>query len=92
MPAPAYDVDFYSDAFIRAPWDHYTAMRALGPVVWLPRHENYALTRYAEVADCLRDAGTFCSGRGVAADKTACDLMQGNSIASDGRPSPARGA
>ncbi|MBK5656653.1 MULTISPECIES: cytochrome P450 [unclassified Bradyrhizobium] len=84
MSAPSYDVDFYSDEFIREPWPHYVAMRKLGPLVWLPRHGNYALTRYQEVADCLRDPETFCSGRGVAADKTACDLMQGNSIASDG--------
>lgn len=84
MTAPIYDIDYYADDIIRAPWEHYAAMRALGPVVWLPRHGNYALTRYQEVANCLRDPETFCSGRGVAADKTACELMQGNSIASDG--------
>lgn len=84
VPAPAYEADFYSDDFIRDPWGHYAAMRALGPVVWLPRHDNYALTRYKEVGDCLRDPATFCSGLGVAADKTACGMMQGNSIASDG--------
>jgi cytochrome P450 len=84
VPAPTYDVDFYSDAFIREPWPHYAAMRALGPVVWLPQHGNYALTRHKEVGECLRDPDTFCSGRGVAADRTACELMQGNSIASDG--------
>lgn len=84
MTVPSYDVDFYSDSFIREPWKHYAAMRALGPLVWLPQHGNYALTRYREVADCLRDPETYCSGRGVAADRTACDLMRGNSIASDG--------
>lgn len=84
MAVPSYDVDFYSDSFIREPWRHYAAMRALGPLVWLPQHGNYALTRYQEVAECLRDPETYCSGRGVAADKTACDLMRGNSIASDG--------
>jgi len=84
MSAPSYDVDFYSDAFIREPWEHYAAMRALGPLVWLPQQGNYALTRYREVAEALRDPETFRSGKGVAGDKTACDLMQGNSIASDG--------
>jgi len=84
MAAPVYDVDFYSDDVIRNPWPHYTAMRALGPLVWLPAHGNYALTRYTEVAECLRDPETFCSGRGVAADNTACETMRGNSIASDG--------
>src|SRR5882757_4915586 len=84
MAAPAYDVDFYSDDFIRNPWPHYAAMRAMGALVWLPQHGNYAVTRYAEVAACLRDPITFCSGRGVAADETACAIMRGNSIASDG--------
>ena len=84
MAAPAYDVDFYSDDVIRNPWPHYAAMRALGALVWLPQHGNYAVTRYAEVAACLRDPVTFCSGRGVAADETACAIMRGNSIASDG--------
>lgn len=84
MSAPSYDVDFYSDAFIREPWGHYAAMRALGPLVWLPQQGNYALTRHREVAAALRDPETFYSGKGVAGDKTACDLMQGNSIASDG--------
>ena len=49
MSAPSYDVDFYSDEFIREPWPHYVAMRKLGPLVWLPRHGNYALTRYQDV-------------------------------------------
>jgi len=52
----------------------------MAPAAWQLRTDPYQ-----EVADCLRDPETFCSGRGVAADKTACDLMQGNSIASDGR-------
>ncbi|MBR0873319.1 cytochrome P450/oxidoreductase [Bradyrhizobium tropiciagri] len=84
MPALSYDVDFYSDEFILDPWPHYAAMRKLGPLIWLPRHGNYALPRYQGVAACLRDPETFSSGQGVAADKTACDLMRGNSIASDG--------
>ena len=47
--APIYDQDFYADDFIRDPYPHYAAMRALGPVVWLPRHGNFAITRYSEV-------------------------------------------
>jgi cytochrome P450 len=93
MTAPAYDVDFYSDEFIRNPWPHYAAMRALGSVVWLPRHGNYALTRHAEVAAALRDHATFISGKGVAADAEANKLTLGNSAASDGeRHSAIRGA
>ena len=82
--APAYDVDFYSDEFIWNPWPHYAAMRALGPVVWLPRYGNYALTRHAAVAAALRDHATFTSGKGVAADARADELTLGNSAAADG--------
>ncbi|WP_158818826.1 cytochrome P450 [Methylocapsa sp. S129] len=85
MPdAPIYDADFYSNDFIRNPWPHYARMRELGPVVWLPRHENFALVRHAEVADALRDHDTFISGRGVAADPLANEVTRGNSAASDG--------
>lgn len=81
---PVYDVDFYSDDFIRNPWPHYAEIRALGPVVWLPQHENYALVRYDEVAQALRDHDTFISGDGVAANAFANEITRGNSAASDG--------
>lgn len=82
--APIYEADLYADAAIRDPWPHYAAMRALGPVVWLPVHGNYALTRHAEIGAALRDHETFVSGMGVAADATANELTRGNSAASDG--------
>jgi cytochrome P450 len=59
-------------------------MRELGPVVWLPQHENYALTRHAEIAAALRDPTTFINGKGVAADSKANEITRGNSAASDG--------
>jgi cytochrome P450 len=59
--APVYDVDFYDDDFVRNPQPHYAAMRALGAVVWLSRHGNYAITRYNEVHAALRDHRIFSS-------------------------------
>ncbi|WP_147292655.1 cytochrome P450/oxidoreductase [Undibacter mobilis] len=82
--APSYDVDFYSDEFIQNPWPHYATMRELGPVVWLPQHDNFALTRHNEVGKALRDHDTFISGKGVAADPKANELTRGNSAGSDG--------
>ncbi|MEJ2623766.1 MAG: hypothetical protein P8Z80_04270 [Pseudolabrys sp.] len=82
--APVYDVDFYSDDFVRNPWPHYAEMRQLGPVVWLPQHENFALTQHAEVSAALRDHAIFISGDGVAADAKANEITRGNSAASDG--------
>jgi cytochrome P450 len=80
---PIYDADFYSDEFILDPHPHYAAMRALGPVVWLPRHGNYAVTRYDEAREALRNHRVFSSAHGVAADQFGCDFMKGNTIASD---------
>jgi cytochrome P450 len=81
--APVYDEDFYSDEFIRDPYPRYAAMRALGPVVWMPRHGNFAVTRYREAREALRNHRIFSSGQGVAADQFGCDFMKGNTIASD---------
>lgn len=64
--APVYAADLYSAPAIRDPFPHYAAMRALGPVVWLPNHRVYALPRYAEVRAALGDNDTFRSNHGVA--------------------------
>ncbi len=83
MQAPAYNVDFYGDDFIRDPWPRYAEMRRLGAVLWLPRLENFALTRHREVRAALQDHATFQSGRGVAADTFGCEFLRGNTVASD---------
>lgn len=80
---PEYDVDFYSDDFIRDPHSHYAEMRALGPVVYLPRLDNYALTQHAVVQNALRDHKRFSSAKGVAGDSFGSDHLQGNTVASD---------
>jgi len=80
---PVYDADFYSDEFILDPLPRYAAMRALGPVIWMARHGNFALSRYHEVRDALRNHRVFSSASGVAADQFGCDFMKGNTIASD---------
>ena len=81
--APTYDVDFYADDFIRDPHPHYAAMRALGPVVYIPSLGNYALTQHAVVQNALRDHARFTSAKGVAGDKFGSDFLQGNTVASD---------
>ncbi|WP_296745727.1 cytochrome P450 [Mesorhizobium sp.] len=92
-PIPEYREDFYSDEFIADPWPHYARMRALGPVVWLPQHQNFALTHHSAVAAAVRDHETFISGKGVAADEVANEMTKGNSAASDGaRHAAIRGA
>ena len=84
MRAPIYEVDLYADDVIRNPFPHYAAMRALGAIVYLPRHDNYAIVRYDELAAALRNPEAFISGRGVAASAAANEITRGNSAASDG--------
>jgi cytochrome P450 len=81
--APVYDADLFCDDFVRDPYPHYTAMRELGPVVWLTRHCNFAVTRYQEVKEALRNWQTFSAAQGVAADQIGCDFLRGNTLASD---------
>jgi len=80
---PVYDVDFYTDDVIANPWEDYAAMRELGPVVWLPRLGNFAITRYAEVREALRNWRVFSSAQGIAADQFGCDFIKGGTLTSD---------
>jgi cytochrome P450 len=81
---PTCDDDFYGDDFIRDPYPRYAAMRALGPVVWMSQHGNFAATHYQEVREALRNDRVFSSAQGVAGDQFGCDFMKGNTLASDG--------
>lgn len=44
---PVYRENLYSVANSKDPHPHYRRLRELGPVVWLPKHRVYAITRYA---------------------------------------------
>ncbi len=81
--APTYHVDVFGDDFIQDPYPRCAEMRALGPVLWLSRHEVFAAVRYAEVSQALRDPQTFISGKGVAINDQANALLIGNSLNSD---------
>ncbi|MFB8003085.1 cytochrome P450 [Nocardia sp. NPDC056000] len=81
---PTYSEDLYSDAAILDPYPHYRALRALGPVVWLPGLEVYALPRYGEVRAVLADDATFRTGDGVSLNERYNTLLRGSTFASDG--------
>ncbi len=81
---PVYPADVYSAAAIRDPYPHYARMRALGPVVWLPKQKLYALPRYAEVKAALRDSDTFRSSGGVALNPISRRLGRRSFLMLDG--------
>ena len=44
----SYDVDLYCDEVILDPYDHYRAIRELGSVVYLPKHNLWAMSCHAD--------------------------------------------
>ena len=83
-PIPSYDVDLYTDDALADPWEHYRAMRDLGPVVWLPAHDVYAVMRYADVRAVLDAPAVFRSGEGVGLNDFINAGGQGTTLMSDG--------
>ena len=81
---PSYDVDLYADGALADPYGHYRALRDLGPVVWLPVHDVYAVARDADVRRVLDDPGVFCSGQGVGLNEVINAGGRGTTLMSDG--------
>lgn len=82
-PFPSYDVDLYADDVIEDQFRHFSAMRELGPVVWLPQHGNFAITRHAELSQALLNWQVFSSAQGIAGDDFGCEFAKGGTLASD---------
>lgn len=80
---PMYDADMFSDDGIASPYEHYRAIRALGPVVALPAQDLLAVGRYADVKGILLDHRHFVSGQGVALNQTVNTMSRGTTLASD---------
>ena len=81
---PQYRRNIYSTDAILDPYPHYARLRELGPVVWLPGQQVFAIPRYAECKAVLLDDETFVSGDGVALNPIANRLGRGTTLNSDG--------
>jgi cytochrome P450 len=62
---PTSDVDPFDHDVLEDPLPFQAALRDAGPVVYLRRHDVYAMGRYAEVHAALTDWQRFPSGAGV---------------------------
>lgn len=80
---PTFSEDIYGEASIAAPYGHYRALRALGPVVYLPAQDVLVVSRYKDVKAALLDHRTFTSGEGIALNGIANAIGRGTMIASD---------
>lgn len=81
---PSYPVDFYSDELVLDPHVHYRAIRDLGPAVYLPRNDLWAICRYQDVRSALRADEAFISGKGVSANQYMNNDRQVATLVSDG--------
>jgi len=59
------DLDPYDPAFLADPFPSYAVMREAGPVVWLKKYGVFAVSRFKEVQEVLKDYETFCSSGGA---------------------------
>lgn len=62
---PLLDVDPYDETVLVAPDAYHAALRAAGPLVWIPRYGVCASGRIEVVETVFRDWRRFCSARGV---------------------------
>src|SRR5205823_2526370 len=62
---PVLNIDPFAEDFRRAPDTFHERLRKAGPVVFLERYGVWAVARYAEVHEVLRDHERFCSAAGV---------------------------
>ena len=83
MKIPSLDIDFYSDEVIADPYPIYEKMREIGPVVYLPQHDLYALPRFNEVSEVLRQPLRFVNSRGVSPIPKVNDILVGSTLNSD---------
>ena len=81
---PTSDLDLFDDEALTEPYEHYRSLRDQGPVVWLERHDVFAIPRYSEVRDVLDRPAEFCSGQGVGLNPFINDAGRGTTLMSDG--------
>jgi cytochrome P450 len=62
---PSSDIDLHTDENLLNSLEVSARLRETGPVVWLEKYGIYALPRFAEVFQALKDWDTFNSGEGV---------------------------
>ena len=77
---PLYEFDFYADEAIQDPVPHYRALLDAGPLVWMTRHDAWAIARFDVVRAALRNPRVFASGRGVMMNEATNALAAGSSV------------
>ena len=81
--APQSDIDLFADEVLSVRDDSvFSQLRELGPVVYLPANDAYAITRYDEVRAASGDPASF-SSKAVAFNPQMNEILSGTSLAAD---------
>lgn len=62
---PTTDVDLFSEDLADNPWDTFRALRNQAPAVYVPEHDFWVLTRYADVREAASSWEVYTSTAGV---------------------------
>jgi hypothetical protein len=62
---PVLEVDPYAEATLLDPLPYYAALRAAGPVAYVPKYNVLAVGRYEETRKTFSDHENFVSSRGI---------------------------
>ncbi|MEL6236836.1 MAG: cytochrome P450 [Pseudomonadota bacterium] len=84
MSLPKSDIDLFSDHTLLNTEAVYRDLRALGPMVHLPKNDLYAVTSFDAVRNALRADSVLLSGHGVAANDVINGVDGHATIVSDG--------
>jgi cytochrome P450 len=77
-------VDLWSDEALLEPYAGYRKLRDLGPVVHLQQYGIFALSRFNDVRDALRNWQVFSSAHGVSVNDENNLRNKGSLLTSDG--------
>lgn len=81
--APTSDIDLYTEAALLDPFPLYRTLRDMGPAVWLPSAEVFAITRYKDVRESLRNWQHFSSAQGVFGNELSNQMPKVGMLAAD---------
>ncbi len=84
VAAPTSDLELYSDDALLDPYPRYQELRDLGGAVWLGAYGLYALSRFADCREALRNWPVFSSAQGVMMNDLMNQTLTGIVLCADG--------
>lgn len=80
---PESDADLFCDATLLDPYPLYRQLRDQAAAVWMRQQQMYAVSRFDDVRESLRNWQVFSSASGVAMNEPINQAIAGNTLGSD---------